>query len=360
MEIRPGNHIDNNARCYHPYFASWTGDVRKFSLNGSIVILQQAFALQPPLISVNDKNVPLQTREQLFSSTHPIPPDRLHYAKSSKDPPQIPLKINLNRKTRSQEAQTAEEVVVERPPPRPAKTFTDNSPVGSVSTADGQLWQNRRPTSATHQAKARAPASTPQITSSLTAPSTDRGDLRKNLITAVVHRLAVLDEQEQLSRSTIGSGLRDHISQCSLYCTKLRALMSRTEDLQHSVRSSIDVLTDTLRRTIGTVDEGHNNAINIDEAVVAQNVLYNQLYTLVAQEIALDDTIYALGRALEHDKIDIDTFLKVGLFHEVLLTLVHTISSSRPICKTGSNCQDCPVAYTTAINVHLNRWTHLT
>lgn len=51
---------------------------------------------------------------------------------------------------------------------------------------------------------------------------------------------------------------------------------------------------------------------NIDDVVCAETVVYNQLYDLITEDHAIDDTIYVLSKALEKDRINLDTFLKVS------------------------------------------------
>lgn len=52
----------------------------------------------------------------------------------------------------------------------------------------------------------------------------------------------------------------------------------------------------------------------VDEIVCSSTVVYNQLLELVAEDAALEDTIYHLGRGLNSDTadIDLDRFLKVS------------------------------------------------
>lgn len=49
---------------------------------------------------------------------------------------------------------------------------------------------------------------------------------------------------------------------------------------------------------------------NIDDVVCAETVVYNQLYDVVTDDSAIEDTIYVLSKALESDRINLDTFLK--------------------------------------------------
>ncbi|KAI5793130.1 tumor susceptibility protein [Geopyxis carbonaria] len=49
---------------------------------------------------------------------------------------------------------------------------------------------------------------------------------------------------------------------------------------------------------------------NVDEAVVAPSVVHSQLYDLVTEDMAIEDTIYVLGKALDREKIPLEVFLK--------------------------------------------------
>ncbi|KAL0639106.1 Suppressor protein stp22 of temperature-sensitive alpha-factor receptor and arginine permease [Maublancomyces gigas] len=49
----------------------------------------------------------------------------------------------------------------------------------------------------------------------------------------------------------------------------------------------------------------------VDTVVVAPTVVHTQLYDLVTEDMAIEDTIYVLGRALDRERISLDVFLKV-------------------------------------------------
>lgn len=57
---------------------------------------------------------------------------------------------------------------------------------------------------------------------------------------------------------------------------------------------------------------------SVDELLVAPTAVANQLYDAVAEERALGDTIFVLGRAVEKGRINPQTFVKVtrGLARE--------------------------------------------
>ncbi|KAK0546559.1 Suppressor protein stp22 of temperature-sensitive alpha-factor receptor and arginine permease [Tilletia horrida] len=65
-------------------------------------------------------------------------------------------------------------------------------------------------------------------------------------------------------------------------------------------------------REVGIEGEGGKEASreDVDGYVVATSLVGNQLLTLVAEDHALEDTLYQLGRALNAERIDLDRFLK--------------------------------------------------
>ncbi|KAK6514224.1 hypothetical protein TWF506_008625 [Arthrobotrys conoides] len=70
-----------------------------------------------------------------------------------------------------------------------------------------------------------------------------------------------------------------------------------------------------LNERIGMADDlirevRDREAPNIDGVVVAPTVVHNQLYELVTDDMAIEDTIYVLGKALDKERITLDVFLK--------------------------------------------------
>jgi len=50
--------------------------------------------------------------------------------------------------------------------------------------------------------------------------------------------------------------------------------------------------------------------VGVDEVVCGISIVHNQLIDLVAEDNAIEDTIYHLSRALDAERIDLDRFLK--------------------------------------------------
>ena len=73
-------------------------------------------------------------------------------------------------------------------------------------------------------------------------------------------------------------------------------------DLLRSKNAELESMLDYLRAQPETID--------VDEAVTATSLIYNQILQLYAEENALDDTIYYLGEALRKGVIELEAFLK--------------------------------------------------
>ena len=77
------------------------------------------------------------------------------------------------------------------------------------------------------------------------------------------------------------------------------------------LNSNTQILRDTMRRADGAIESSASHpAPNIDELLVAPTVVSNQLYDLVAEERALADTIFVLGRAVERGRVSPAVFAK--------------------------------------------------
>lgn len=81
--------------------------------------------------------------------------------------------------------------------------------------------------------------------------------------------------------------------------------------LSNLLQNNTNILQDTMRRA----DEVIQNSTklpepDIDQLLVAPTVVANQLYDLVAEERALADAIFVLGRAVERGRIAPAVFAK--------------------------------------------------
>jgi ESCRT-I complex subunit TSG101 len=77
------------------------------------------------------------------------------------------------------------------------------------------------------------------------------------------------------------------------------------------LNSNATILREALRKADAVIESSRQHPQpDIDELLVAPTVVANQLYTLVAEERAIGDAIFMLGRAVEHGRITPAVFAK--------------------------------------------------
>lgn len=93
-----------------------------------------------------------------------------------------------------------------------------------------------------------------------------------------------------------------------------KAVTAETHELQHIIAASNEnesILRSKIAAARSVMDNASQRAQpNIDDVVCAETVVYNQLYDLITEDCAIEDTIYLLSKALDADRINLDTFLK--------------------------------------------------
>ncbi|KAM5353657.1 hypothetical protein ACJ41O_000307 [Fusarium nematophilum] len=82
--------------------------------------------------------------------------------------------------------------------------------------------------------------------------------------------------------------------------------------LANVLTSNSNILRDALHKGDGVIEGSKSHPVpDVDELLVAPTVVANQLYTLVAEERALGDAIFMLGRAVERGRITPAVFAKM-------------------------------------------------
>ncbi|EPS45236.1 hypothetical protein H072_772 [Dactylellina haptotyla CBS 200.50] len=104
----------------------------------------------------------------------------------------------------------------------------------------------------------------------------------------------------------------DAMAKTEAYMERERMELIRINDIcekdQRILNDRIGMADDLIREV------RDREAPNIDAVVVAPTVVHNQLYELVTDDMAIEDTIYVLGKALDKERITLDVFLKVSYF----------------------------------------------
>jgi ESCRT-I complex subunit TSG101 len=133
---------------------------------------------------------------------------------------------------------------------------------------------------------------------------------------ALLHQLAqTLHAMRVRSRTHNESSLQGLQAQRTAMLTSLDTLqsdLSSLSSLSALLSSNTSILKSSLRQADAVIESSaRQEPPAIDELLVAPTVVGNQLYDLVAEERALGDAIFVLGRAVERGRVAPATFAKM-------------------------------------------------
>ena len=93
--------------------------------------------------------------------------------------------------------------------------------------------------------------------------------------------------------------------------TKLHAELDLLNQLSSLLTSNSSILHDGLRKASLVIEQSRDHPEpDVDELLVAPTVVAGQLYTLVAEERAIGDTLFVLSRAMEKGRVSTAIFMK--------------------------------------------------
>lgn len=93
----------------------------------------------------------------------------------------------------------------------------------------------------------------------------------------------------------------------------IRDEMARLEAVKSVCRNVADRLHQTINEAENVVSELHRKGDpEVDELVCSTSIVHNQLINLIAEDNAIEDTIYHLHRALNAGRIDLERFLRTA------------------------------------------------
>ncbi|GAB1316475.1 Suppressor protein stp22 of temperature-sensitive alpha-factor receptor and arginine permease [Madurella fahalii] len=132
----------------------------------------------------------------------------------------------------------------------------------------------------------------------------------------LLHQLAqTLYSRRQSARSQNEAsllGLQAQRNAMLSAAAKLQAESAQLNQLSALLASNTAILQDSLRKADAVIENSARHPEpDIDELLVAPTVVGNQLYELVAEERALADAIFVLGRAVERGRIAPHVFAKM-------------------------------------------------
>lgn len=134
---------------------------------------------------------------------------------------------------------------------------------------------------------------------------------------ALMHQLAqTLHAMRQRARAQDEASLQGLQAQRTAMLAALGQVQAETSQLSQLsalLTSNAGILRDALHRADAAVADAQSRRIkppDVDELLVAPTVVANQLYDLVAEERALADAVFVLGRAVERGRVSPAVFAK--------------------------------------------------
>ncbi|EGS20068.1 uncharacterized protein CTHT_0045720 [Thermochaetoides thermophila DSM 1495] len=144
---------------------------------------------------------------------------------------------------------------------------------------------------------------------------------------ALLHQLAITlynHRQKSYQQNTTSlAGLRAQRKALLQAYATLQSELTHLTQLSSLLQSNTSILQSSLQKADETITKAQhqlkeNGPPDVDELLVAPTVVGNQLYELVAEERAIGDVIFVLGRAVERGRIAPGVFVKAvrGLARE--------------------------------------------
>ncbi|KAG0366172.1 hypothetical protein BGZ54_005719 [Gamsiella multidivaricata] len=93
--------------------------------------------------------------------------------------------------------------------------------------------------------------------------------------------------------------------------TRTKVELQTLKDLNTKIQYNIATLTRTNQQLNTKIEQIQAwPETPVDEIICGSSVVHNQLFELVAEENAIEDTIYILGQALIQDKVELNVYMK--------------------------------------------------
>ncbi|PTB68365.1 UEV-domain-containing protein [Trichoderma citrinoviride] len=132
------------------------------------------------------------------------------------------------------------------------------------------------------------------------------------LLRQLAQTLASIRQRSRQQNESSMAGLEAQQSAMLSAMSALQAEMGQLTQLSNVISSNTNILHDALRKADAVIEGSRSYVVpDIDELLVAPTVVGNQLYRVVAEERALGDAIFMLGRAVERGRISPAAFAKM-------------------------------------------------
>ncbi|KAK9460966.1 UEV domain-containing protein [Lipomyces oligophaga] len=302
MNIRPGNHVDTNGKIYHPYLSYW--NPQSSSLVEVTGILIDVFSKEPPVYGKpvqaqapsNPPLLPLQSLMPSQPSVHPLQPEAAREVAQTNSA----YSSRISREISSKQGPASPIQPVLSPPLLSTAPFPQSTSQLQValSTSVGELSN-------------LLDESTAEELTPATGPPLPMHPEHINLLNEVgvaLQRKATASQPDLQKQSEQLKSTLEMLSQTEANLAREKSELERITDASNRNKK---FLIDRLSRAEKVISEAHKQSqVNVDELITAEAAVFNQVYELAADDLAINDTIYVLGKALDRERISLDIFLK--------------------------------------------------
>lgn len=148
--------------------------------------------------------------------------------------------------------------------------------------------------------------------STISAPPIPPNPEKDALLQQLALTLFTIRQRSRQQNESSMAGLRAQRSAMLSAMPALQSEIGQLNQLSNAVASNANILHDALRNADAVIEGSRRHTVpDIDELLVAPTVVSNQLYRVVAEERALGDAIFMLGRAVERGRISPAAFAKM-------------------------------------------------
>lgn len=148
--------------------------------------------------------------------------------------------------------------------------------------------------------------------SSVAPPPIPPNPEKDALLRQLAQTLASMRNQSRQQNESSMAGLQAQRNAMLAVLPAMQSEMGQLAQLSNVLTSNTAILHEALHKADGVIEGSKSHpAPDIDELLVAPTVVANQLYSLVAEEKALGDAIFMLGRAVERGRISPTVFAKM-------------------------------------------------
>lgn len=314
MVVFPSNYVDGNGRCFHPYLTYWNQN-SSHNLSEAIAIFIEIFGRLPPVFAKPQHHT---------VSTGAVGSNA---SLSAETPPPVPPKPSLPQYSTGGYTVAQPEYgghTFQRSsyhqPEGSQPAYSQQSSYGSSTPIQGyhgrshsrsatnEHFMSARPSPVATNRMSILDSDSPLPASPIKPPNPERAKALTELDDAIlstkenVVKIAVDIDQNALDQT--GKTLDWAEQAISREINTAKAL---TEDANTNIR----ILNERIESAKNVISQARNKEIPpIDELVLAETVVYNQLYSLVVADKAIDDTYYVLDKALENDRMDLQAYMK--------------------------------------------------